>query len=143
MGMVVLAMAPWDVARAQPADTAKPAADDGREPVTLGEVRAIRPEDEEPLRDPFAPPPNTFAKRFRNPPTPEQIALDYHGYIMYGITKGVIHGGRWLNKATGGPDQIQGAAARPPPLDDEQWARAARWVEDAPAQPPGDHQATP
>lgn len=98
---------------------------------TLGEVRALNPEDDEPVpvRDPFASLPNRFAKRFKNPPTPEEVALNYNGYIMYGVIKGVVAGGRWLNKATGGPDQIQAAQARAAPLDDDQVERARRWTE--------------
>ena len=95
---------------------------------TLEQVHAIKP-DEAPVTqsDPFAPPPNRFAKRFKNPPTPEEVALNYNGYLMYGVIKGVVAGGRWLNKATGGPDQIQAAQARASPLDDDQADRALRW----------------
>lgn len=98
---------------------------------TLEQVNAIKPEDEEPapVRDPFAPPPNRFARRFKNPPTPEEVALHYNGYLMYGVIKGGIAGGRWLNKATGGPDQVQSAQARAAPLDAEQADRALRWAQ--------------
>lgn len=94
---------------------------------TLEAIEALRPEvDWTP--DPFARRPNAFDNRFGRGPTPEEIALQQGGYLMYGITQALARGGRWLNRVTGGPAQIQHAQARDVPLDDEQIARAARWA---------------
>lgn len=102
---------------------------DGQRPVstTLPVVEALRP-DLEPL-DPFAPRPNAMARRWRHDPSPEEITLRHNGYLYYYGTKGILAAGRWLNTATGGPDQIQHAQARDVPLDDEQIMRAARWTD--------------
>lgn len=94
---------------------------------TLEVIEALRPEvDWTP--DPFARRPNAFDNRFGRGPTPEEIALQQGGYLMYGITQALVKGGRWLNRVTGGPAQIEHAVARDVPLDDEQIARAARWA---------------
>jgi hypothetical protein len=100
---------------------------------TLETIEALRPPvDWSP--DPFARRPNHFDGRFGRGPSPEEIALQQGGYLMYGITQALAKGGSWLNRATGGPAQIQHAVARDVPLDDEQIARAARWANPEPAQ---------
>ena len=98
---------------------------------TLGEVRALRPEDE-PLdlyrfKNPVKFGDNRFSRDWSEPPSPEQVSMG-GGYIMMGVVKGVLAAGRGLNKLTGGPDQIQSAIARPPPeLSAEQRQRALRF----------------
>lgn len=106
----------------------------GHTPVrTLETIQALRPPvDWAP--DPFARRPNHFDGRFGRGPSPEEIALQQGGYLMYGITQALAKGGSWLNRVTGGPAQIQHANARDVPLDDEQIARAARWASPPPAQ---------
>ena len=101
---------------------------------TLGEVRAITPEDDEPLdlyrfRNPVKRGDNRFSRDWSEPPSPEQVSMG-GGYIMMGVVKGVLAAGRGLNKLTGGPDQIQAAIARPPPeLTPEQQRRALQFCE--------------
>lgn len=120
----------WSGAPSADGASAVPA--EGQRPVstTLPVVEALRP-DLEPL-DPFAPRPNAMARRWRYDPSPEEITLKHNGYLYYYGIKGVVAAGRWLNKATGGPDPIQPAVARDVPLDDEQMARAARWTDTGP-----------
>ena len=96
---------------------------------TLGEVRALKPEDETPVnlyrfKNPVQPESNRFSRSWSEPPTPEQVSLA-GGYLMMGVVKGLTAAGRGLNKVTGGPDQVQPAVARPPPqLSDEERRRA-------------------
>lgn len=114
----------------QAADATRPAGDTpaaASPPLrTLEVIEALRP-DLDWTPDPFARRPNHFDGRFGRGPSPEEIALKHGGYLMYGINQALRKGGSWLNRATGGPAQIQAATARDVPLDDEQIARAARW----------------
>jgi hypothetical protein len=95
---------------------------------TLGEVRALNP-DEEPLdlyrfKNPIQPESNRFSRSWSEPPSPEQVSMS-GGYLMMGINAALGAAGRGLHKITGGPDQIQSAIARPPPeLTPEQQQRA-------------------
>lgn len=124
-----------------PADKTPPAASNavaGTAPApaplrTLETIDALRP-DIDWTPDPFARRANRFDGRFGGGPSPEQMALQHGGYLMYGITQALVKGGSWLNRATGGPAQIQAAHARDVPLDDEQIARAARWASPEAAQ---------
>ncbi len=99
---------------------------------TLGEVRALKPEDDQPLdlyrfKNPLKAENNRFSRDWSEPPSPEQVSMA-GGYIMMGVVKGVMAAGRGLNKLTGGPDQIQSAIARPPPeLNAEQQRRALQF----------------
>ena len=99
---------------------------------TLGEVRAIKPEDDQPLdlyrvKNPVQAAPNRFSKNWSEPPTPEQVGMS-GGYVMMGIVYGVTKAAQGLNKLTGGPDQIQSAIARPPPeLSEDERQRAAEY----------------
>jgi len=99
---------------------------------TLGEVRAIKPEDDEPLdlyrfKNPVQAAPNRFSKNWSEPPTPEQVGMS-GGYVMMGIGYGLMKAAQGLNKITGGPDQIQSAIARPPPeLSEDEQRRAAEY----------------
>ena len=99
---------------------------------TLGEVRAIKPEDDEPLdlyrfKNPVKFGDNRFSRDWSEPPSPEQVSMG-GGYIMMGVVKGVMAAAKGLNKITGGPDQIQAAIARPPPqLSAEQQRRALQF----------------
>ncbi|KRG42871.1 hypothetical protein ARC78_07745 [Stenotrophomonas pictorum JCM 9942] len=111
---------------------------------TLEEVRALKPEDEQPLdlyrfKSPVAPAPNRFSKSWSEPPTPEQVSLS-GGYLFMGINYGLMAAAKGLHKLTNGRDQIQSAIARPPPeFDAEQQRRALLFCQqqgDCPA-PPG------
>lgn len=100
---------------------------------TLGEVRALKPEDE-PLdlyrfRNPVKFGDNRFSRDWSEPPSPEQVSMG-GGYIMMGVVKGVMAAAKGINKLTRGPAQIQAAVARPPPeLSAEQQQRALRFCQ--------------
>ncbi|WP_401739244.1 hypothetical protein [Stenotrophomonas pavanii] len=108
-----------------------PAAPSQDNVTTLGEVRALRPDDE-PLdlyrfKNPVKFGDNRFSRDWSEPPSPEQVSMG-GGYIMMGVVKGVLAAAKGINKLTGGPDQIQAAVARPPPeLSAEQQQRALRF----------------
>ncbi|WP_423167948.1 hypothetical protein [Stenotrophomonas maltophilia] len=101
---------------------------------TLGEVRALKPEDE-PLdlyrfKNPVKFGDNRFSRDWSEPPSPEQVSMG-GGYIMMGVVKGVMAAAKGVNKLTGGPSQIQAAVARPPPeLSAEQQQRALRFSQE-------------
>ncbi|MBH1444785.1 hypothetical protein [Stenotrophomonas hibiscicola] len=101
---------------------------------TLGEVRALKPDDE-PLdlyrfKNPVKFGDNRFSRDWSEPPSPEQVSMG-GGYIMMGVVKGVMAAAKGINKLTGGPDQIQAAVARPPPeLSAEQQQRALRFSQE-------------
>lgn len=96
---------------------------------TLGEVRALKPEDDQPLdlyryKSPVKLESNRFSRSWSEPPSPEQVSMS-GGYLMMGINYGLGKAAQGLHKLTGGPDQIQSAVARPPPeLSAEQQRRA-------------------
>lgn len=97
---------------------------------TLGEVRAIKPDEDVPLdlyrfKSPVQAENNRFSRSWREPPTPEQVGMS-GGYVMMGIVYGVLKTAQGINKITGGPDQIQPATARPPPQLTEQQQRRAQ-----------------
>jgi len=102
------------------------------EVTTLGEVRALKPEDDQPLdlyrfRNPVQPPPNRFSRSWSESPSPEQVSMS-GGYLMMGINYGLSKAAQGLHKLTGGPDQIQPAIARPPPvLSADQQRRAQQF----------------
>ncbi len=103
---------------------------------TLGEVRAVKPEDE-PLelyrfKNPVQPAPNRFSRTWSEPPSPEQVSLS-GGYLMMGINAALGAAGKGIHKLTGGPDQIQSATARPPPeLTEAQQQRALQHQDGTP-----------
>lgn len=125
-GSVQAQAVPATAAEGTPAPVQEASAPPGDPLRTLETIEALRPPvDWAP--DPFARRPNHFDGRFGRP-SPEEIALKQGGYLMYGISQALSKGGRWLNRVTGGPAQIEHARARDVPLDDEQIARAARWA---------------
>ncbi|MEG2981765.1 MAG: hypothetical protein RR831_19880 [Stenotrophomonas sp.] len=86
---------------------------------TLGEVRAIKPDEDVPLdlyrfKSPVQAENNRFSRSWREPPSPEQVGIS-GGYVMMGIVYGIVKTAQGINKITGAPDQIQSAIARPPP----------------------------
>ncbi len=114
--------------------TAPPANND--DVITLGEVRAVKPEDE-PLdlyrfKNPVQPAPNRFSRTWSEPPSPEQVSLS-GGYLMMGINAALGAAGKGIHKLTGGRDQIQSATARPPPeLTEDQQQRALQHQDGTP-----------
>lgn len=106
-----------------------------RDVTTLGEVRALRPEDEEPVdlygfRNPVQVQSNTFNRSWSEPPSLEQVGMS-GGYVMMGVNYAIAKTAQGLHKVTGAPDPIQAAIARPPPeLSEEQRRRAARFCEE-------------
>ncbi len=114
---------------------APPAAIEG--PVTtLGEVRALKPEDDQPLdlygfKNPVQVQSNRFSESWSEPPTPEQVSRN-GGYLLMGINYGLMAAAKGLHKLTKGPDQIQSAIARPPPqLTEQQQKRASAFCDSA------------
>jgi len=126
---------------ADTADAAPPPAEGVR---TLEEVRALKPEDDQPLdlyrfRNPVKVESNRFSRSWSEPPTPEQVSLS-GGYLMMGINYGLQAAAKGLHKLSGGRDQIQSAVARPPPeLSEEQRRRALQFCvqQEGCAAPPG------
>lgn len=132
-----------------PVPAANPAADSAAESTdavrTLEEVRALKPEDDTPLdlygfRNPVKVEPNRFSRSWSEPPTPEQVSHS-GGYVLMGISYGLMAAAKGLHKLTGGRDQIQSAIARPPPeLSEDQRRRALRFCaqQEGCQVPPGD-----
>ena len=119
-----------------PAATATTPAANNDNVTTLGEVRAVKPEDE-PLdlyrfKNPVQPAPNLFSRTWSEPPSPEQVSLS-GGYLMMGINAALGAAGKGIHKLTGGRDQIQSATARPPPeLTEAQQQRALQHQDGTP-----------
>ncbi|MNN15932.1 hypothetical protein D3C81_1290530 [compost metagenome] len=118
----------------EPQDEFPPPAQADGNVTTLGEVRALKPEDDEPLdlyrfKNPVQAESNRFSKSWSEPPTPEQVSMS-GGYIFMGINYGLMAAAKGLHKLTNGRDQIQSAIARPPPeLTEQQQRRAAAYCE--------------
>jgi len=100
---------------------------------TLGEVRALNPDEEVVdlyrFKNPVKIEDNRFSRSWSEPPSPEQAGMS-GGYLMMGINYGLMKGLQGLHSLTGGRDQIQSAVARPPPaLSDEQQQRAEQFCQ--------------
>ncbi|UKE47322.1 hypothetical protein [Xanthomonas cerealis] len=96
---------------------------------TLDEVRALPPDEEQPLdlyrfKNPVSAQPSRFDKDWRPPPSVEQVSQG-GGYLALGVYYVAGEVAKGLHTLTGAPDQIQSAIARPPPLSDAQIRRAA------------------
>lgn len=133
-----IAQAQQSVPASGPAPAALPAPISTTPPqdgvTTLGEVRALKPDDEPVdlyrFKNPVKFGDNRFSRDWSEPPSPEQVSMG-GGYIMMGVVKGVMAAAKGINKLTGGPDQIQAAVARPPPeLSAEQQQRALRFSQE-------------
>jgi len=117
-------------ARAQQTDPAPAAASPPQQDIqTLDEVRALPPDEEQPLdlyrfKNPVSAQPNRFDKDWRPPPSVEQVSQG-GGYLALGIYYVAGKAAKGLHTLTGAPDQVQPAVARPPPLSDAQIRRAA------------------
>lgn len=90
-------------------------------------VTAKRPEWVDPFafRPLFDPHANRFQRDWNEPPSVEEVSLS-GGYIMLGINKGLHKAAELVTRMPGWKHQVQAAVARPPPLDEDQAARAAR-----------------
>lgn len=101
---------------------------------TLGEVRALKPEDDVPVdlyrfRSPVQPEPNAFNRAWREPPSLQEVGMR-GGYLMMGINYGIAKTAQGLHTLTRAPDPIQSAIARPPPgLDADQQRRALQFCD--------------
>jgi hypothetical protein len=107
-----------------------PALGPGDAVTTLDHVKALPPDEGEPLdlyrfRNPREVAPNTFDKSWSPPPSPKEIS-ENGGYLVYGFAKLVGALAKNLQGIPGIRGQVQSAVARPPPLDLEQMDRAAR-----------------
>lgn len=96
---------------------------------TLGEVRALTPEDGPPVdlyrfRNPVTVEPNRFDQAYRLPPTVKEVS-EGGGYVIMGLYYIVGATLKGVHKLTGGRDEIQQAIARPPPLTEAQLQRAS------------------
>ncbi|UYB52571.1 hypothetical protein OCJ37_00970 [Xanthomonas sp. AM6] len=96
---------------------------------TLDEVRALPPDEEQPLdlyrfKNPVSIQPNRFDKDWRPPPSVEQVSQG-GGYLALGIYYVAGKAAKGLHALTGAPDQVQAAVARPPPLSEAQLRRAS------------------
>ncbi|WCE05964.1 hypothetical protein [Pseudoxanthomonas sp. JBR18] len=127
-----VAGAPLAVAQQVPPATDAPPArlSAGDEVPTLGEVKALPPDEEEALdlyrfRNPIQVDPNPFAKGYRPPPSPKEIS-ENGGYLAYGLSKLIGAAAKGLQNVPRVRGQIEPATARPPPLSLEQMDRAAR-----------------
>lgn len=102
----------------------------GNDVPTLGEVKALPPEEGEVIdlyrfRNPIQVDPNHFAKAYHPPPSPKEIS-EGGGYLFYGLGALVGLAAKALPKMPGVRGQIEPPTARPPPLSLEQMDRAAR-----------------
>ncbi|WNH48891.1 hypothetical protein PDM28_00725 [Stenotrophomonas aracearum] len=108
---------------------AEPAQGTDKQVTTLGEVRALKPDEEVPVdlyrfRNPVEPAPNAFNRAWSEPPSLQEVGMR-GGYLMMGINYGIAQTAKGLHTLTRAPDQIQSAVARPPPgLDADQQRRA-------------------
>ena len=127
-GALLVGAAQGQERRAEPAESAN------AQVTTLGEVRALKPDEEVPLdlyrfKSPVAPAPNAFNRAWSEPPSLEEVGMR-GGYLMMGINYGIAQTAKGLHTLTRAPDQIQPAVARPPPgLDADQQRRALQVCE--------------
>ncbi|WP_426804541.1 hypothetical protein [Stenotrophomonas sp. SrG] len=114
--------------RGEPADSADACV------TTLGEVRALKPEDDVPVdlyrfKSPVQPEPNAFNRAWHEPPSLQEVGMR-GGYLMMGINYGIAKTAQGLHTLTRAPDPIQSAIARPPPgLDAAQQRRALQFCD--------------
>jgi hypothetical protein len=95
---------------------------------TLGEVRAVAPDEDVDLyrfRNPVQVPPNRFDRAYRPPPSVKEVS-EGGGYLMLGIYAAAGLVAKGIDKLGSGPAQVQSAIARPPPqLSEDELRRAA------------------
>ncbi|WP_202840681.1 hypothetical protein [Luteimonas saliphila] len=101
----------------------------GPDPVT--DMEAVRVVGERSPADPFAfrnpveVEATAFSRHWDEPPSLEEIGMR-GGLVQIAINKGLEVTAAGIRRLPGWRNPVQGAIARPPPLDDEQAARAAR-----------------
>lgn len=89
------------------------------------EVTAPRPPDADPFGFRTPPPPTRFDRAWREPFDLEEIGMR-GGLVMLSIQYAVGKAAQGVSRLPGWKQQIRPATARPPPLDPDQDARAAR-----------------
>lgn len=98
----------------------------------VANLDAVRVLGQRPPPDPFAfrnpvqAQGTVFARHWDEPPSLEEIGMR-GGIVQIGINKGLALAAQGIRTLPGWKDPIQHAAARPPPLDAAQQARAARF----------------
>ena len=110
--------------------TPPPAAASTQTVPTLGEVRAVAPdEDATPVdlyrfKNPIRVEPNRFDRDYQPPPSVKQVS-EGGGYLAMGLQYGIAAVAKGLHQLTGARDPIQPAVARAAPLSAAQLQRAA------------------
>lgn len=112
---------------AQEAASVPPAPPTGEAAATdLAPVRVIgRRPDPFAFRNPVEPDATVFSRAWDEPPSIEEIGLR-GGIVQIGINKGLELAAKGIRSLPSWQDQVIGARARPPPLDEAQLARAGR-----------------
>lgn len=120
---------------AAPAPPAPPAS--AADATDLEPVRVIgRRPDPFGFRNPVEAEGTVFSRDWDEPPSIEEIGLR-GGILQIGINKGLELAAKGIRSLPYWQDQVIGAQARPPPLDEAQLARAAR-LRGADARPGGE-----
>lgn len=128
-GMMLAGLAQAQQPPVPPPDAHTPPPDARKDVTTLGEVRALKPDEDVPLdlygfKSPVHIEPNTFNRAYREAPSLEQVGMS-GGYVMMGIYYVIGKTAQGLHTLTRAPDPVQAATARPPPeLDEAQQRRA-------------------
>ncbi len=142
-GMMLAGLAQAQHPSAPPPETGTPPPAARGDVTTLGEVRALKPDEDVPLdlygyRSPVQIEPNTFNRAWREAPSLEQVGMS-GGYVMMGIYYVIGKTAQGLHTLTRAPDQIQAATARPSPALDEAQQRRALLLcaQDGCGAPPG------
>ena len=92
-----------------------------------------RPPDPFGFRNPVETDTTVFDRAWDEPPSAEEIGMR-GGIVQIGINKGLELAAKGIRKLPGWQNQVIGARARPPPLDEAQLERAMRLQEQG-AQP--------
>lgn len=101
---------------------------DAPQATDLAPVRVVgRREVEDPFafRNPIEADATVFSRSWDEPPSIQEIGMR-GGIVQIGINKGLELAAKGIRKLPGWQNQVVGAQARPPPLDQAQLERAAR-----------------
>jgi len=115
-------------ARAQGADQRDTAADAKNQATDLAPVRVVgrrQPVDPFAFHNPVEAEATVFGRSWNESPSAEEIGMR-GGIVQIGINKGLELTAKGIRKLPGWQNQIVGAQARPPPLDQAQLERAIR-----------------
>ena len=129
LALLLLAWTLATPARAQdpPADADANATSAQPQATELAPVRVIgrRPPDPFGFRNPVETDTTVFDRAWDEPPSVEEIGMR-GGIVQIGINKGLELAAKGIRKLPGWQNQVIGARARPPPLDEAQLERAMR-----------------